>query len=384
MEMQEVETQTLEPQVDPQPTVEDMIHDHIEKVDKDEQNASGEVSDELKADQDGEQKTELKGKEEDSPTKSEEEVGEKAAATSEIDEEASPEGKVEENKTEDFAPDLSFTFRGKKHDMPEELKGVIDSQEKLEFYQDLFSKAEGLPIIKEKGMQAQQNLNQVTQNLDQFYGHAQVKDFSKAFELAELPKPTLGELVKGFGYSDKDLIQLAYDRANMSDEQVRSEQIKSDSDRRVQELEQRLERNESSQQQQFEQQVYSELQGAMSEPDTNPIVQAYDAKFGEGAFMHEVAARGEMIHRTTKKIERPSALVKQVIERYNLASLVNQPVSQTENTVTSQPASNAKRQNTQDVPVIPAIESGGGSPGQRKIRTLADIEKIYQDEYGSN
>jgi hypothetical protein len=33
--------------------------------------------------------------------------------------------------------------------------------------------------------------------------------------------------------------------------------------------------------------------------------------------------------------------------------------------------------------VIPSVESGAGSPGQRAINSVDDIKKIFQEKYGS-
>lgn len=370
MEIQEQETETLDMN-QPQEVTEvveskDPIADFIEKVDK----------------EDG-QKVEVKSETQDEGLAGEEkaEQGEGTQAQEDAGGEIEGSEKIEAEVPK-FEPELQYSFRGKKFDMPEELKGLIDTPEKQEFYVDLFTKAKGLEIVKAEGMKAQENYQALSQDVNQFLEKTELKDYKAAFEKVGLPKPTLQDLVRGFGYSDQDLIKLAYEKATLSPDQLQAQNELSERDRKIQELEMRFQRTEQQREQQLMSETQNEFQQVFQDPKVTAIVQAYDSKYGEGAFLNECLMRGEQIYQTEKRFIRPTPLVNEFIERYNLGSLVgDQPI---QNQAPQNPSQQAplKKQTNREIPVIPAIDGSGDSPGERVVRTLDDIKAIYQSEYG--
>lgn len=279
-----------------------------------------------------------------------------------------------------FEPTLNYTYRGKKFDMPEELKGVIKTQEQQEFYNDIFTKAKGLEVVKAEGMKAQETLGQIESNLMKFYNSANVGDLKSAFEIADLKVPSLNDLIRGFGYNDKDLITLAYEVAQQSPEMRKAQESQSMAERRNKELEQRLNNMENNIRSQEEQRIVSEVYETIQDESIAPIAEAFDAKHGVGAFAQEITSRGAQLFNIEGRIVRPMALAKDIISRYNLGNLVNQPVNQSTKQTNNSSSQPARTNQQKSVPVIPAVESGGGSPGQRVIRSLDDVAKLLQDE----
>jgi hypothetical protein len=369
MEIQEQETETLDMN-QPQDVVEsveskDPIADFIEKVDK----------------EDGQEKVESEVKAEGLAGEEKAEQGEGTQAEENAGGEIEGSEKIEAEAPK-FEPELQYSFRGKKFDMPEELKGLIDSPEKQEFYVDLFTKAKGLEIVKAEGLKAQESYQALSQDVNQFLEKTELKDYKAAFEKVGLPKPTLQDLVRGFGYSDQELIKLAYEKATLSPDQLQAQNELSERDRKIQELEMRFQRTEQQREQQLMSETQNEFQQVFQDPKVTAIVEAYDSKYGAGAFLNECLMRGEQIYQTEKRFIRPTPLVNEFIERYNLGSLVgDQPI---QNQTQQNPSQQAplKKQTNREIPVIPAIDGSGDSPGERVVRTLDDIKAIYQSEYG--
>jgi hypothetical protein len=367
MEIQEQETHTIDMnQPQDEPVIEkDPITEFVEKIDQDDPNAQ--------KPKESQPESEAAG----APGEKAPEQGQGAPAKEDGRGEGEPPVETQD-QAQAFEPELSYSFRGKKFDMPEELKGLIDSPEKQAFYVDLFTKAKGLEIVKTEGLKAQENYQALSQDVSEFLNKTELKDYKAAFEKVGLGQPSLQDLVRGFGYSDQDLIKLAYEKATMSPERLQADQELSERDRRIQELEMRFKQTEQQREQQLMSETQAEFSQVFQDPNITAIVQAYDGKYGDGSFLNECLMRGEQIYQTEKRFIRPTALVNEFIDRYNLGSLVSQPTPQPQNT-SSQQAPTQKKEN---IPVIPAVDGSGDSPGERVVRSLDDIKAIYQQEYG--
>ena len=393
--MKEVEVQTLDENtitddasvIDNSKSDSDIISEHIKAATKDGVDDAKEVEGE-KEDSPREDSTEEGAKEPEitAPDKAQESENEESVIKAD-----QKEGQGDTNESEAFTPNLTFKYLREERQMPEELSKVIDSKEKEDYYRDIFHKAEGFEFVQDKREKAEGELNQVYQNLDGFYSSAKLGDFGKAWEKAELPKPSLPQLLSGFGFSEKDLIQHAYDVANKSPEQLQASKLEMEADRKMQKYEMRMQSMETAHQQQLESQVYREFDEYSQDPQYSPVVNAFDEKHGKGAFFREVAGRGAQLSQETGKIYGPRAIANDIIDRYNLSSLVGQSaLSQTTNQspegqsaagnkTQGQPARGNKRQ---EVPVIPAVDGNGSSPGQRTINTPEDLERLAKEELG--
>lgn len=366
---------------------EQILLDHIEKVDKEAKEGLNDQNIEP-----------TEGGKEKSSGESKREAREKESQASEEAEEAGL--KVEEKDQvapeetgEAYTPNLSYKHLREQREMPKELAGIIKTKEQEDYYRGVFNKADGFDFVQDKRQKAEAELNQVYGTFDEFMKNAKIGDFKKAWtETAGLPSPTLQQVLNGFGFGPKDIIQHAYDLANQTPEEAKAQTAQLESEKRYNELQMRVNDMESAHQRQMEQAVYTEYDQVYQDQETRPIIEAFEAHNGKGSFFREVAQRGVQLGQETGKIYGPRAIANEIIDRYNLRNLVGQP-AQITNQNTSPMSQTAPGTNPANQPVqgqkkrgepaiIPAIDSAGGSPGQRAIRTPEDLEKIARDELG--
>jgi hypothetical protein len=399
MEMQSVETVDPNNMADTNAhveevpsSVEDMTADqlldhHIKEAEKEDLTKDGEGDSDVKA----------KGeKGADAGEGAGEEGAEKSQAQPKDEEEGGgqPKEKSTEPGGEAYIPNLTYKHLREEKQMPEELAGVIKTKEQEDFYRDLFHKAEGFDFVQEKREKAEQQLQQYDQTFNEFMKSAQLGDFEKAWtHVAGLPKPSLQEVMRGFGFQERDLVQMAYEIANRSPEQAQAQRMQAEQDRRMREMQMQMQGMEQTYQQTLENQIHSEFDQMTQDQEFGPVIKAFEEKHGNGAFFQEVATRGAQISQQTGRILSPKAIAKDIISRYNLGSLVSQPAhaqsAQNQNNQgqpapgnnsQSQPAQGNKRRSEPEI--IPAVDSEGGSPGQRVISSPEDLEKLAREELG--
>lgn len=368
----------------------DLIQQHIESVNSQETKDGG--ADDAEGAISGEEGTDPgEGEGKAGAEKSEASKADEAGEVKEEGEAPKEEGESHPDEPKAYSPDLSYKYLRESKSLPDELKAVINTPEKEAFYKEIFTKADGFPFMKQKREQAEAQLQNYDSLFTDFMKSAQLGDFKKAWtDVAGLPQPKLEQVLSGFGFTPRDIIQHAYDLANQSPEQAEAMKIKSDADRRAAELQMRLDQVEQSQQQQMEQQIYYEYDQLTQDPGTASIINAFEAKHGKDAFFREVAIRGAQISQETGRILSPRAIANDIIDRYNLSSLVSQPTGQAHNNRLPSQTAHGNNQSGQparstqkEVPVIPAIDGSGGSPGQRSISSIEDLEKIYQEKFGN-
>lgn len=380
-------------------SAEQLLEHHIQNAEKDE---------DLTKDGTSESNVEAKGEERTSAGEGQGKEGEEASKASAQDEAANAEEKektagadeeVSEEKgaaaAEDYTPNLTYKHLREEKQMPEELASVIKTKEQEEYYRDLFHKAEGFDFVQEKREKAESQLQQYDQTFTEFMKSAQVGDFEKAWtQVAGLPKPSLQEVMQGFGFKERDLVQMAYEIANRSPEQAQAQKMQAEQDRKMREMQMQMQGMEQTYQQTLENQIHNEFDQMTQDQEFSPVIQAFEEKHGAGSFFQEVANRGAQISQQTGRILSPKTIAKDIIDRYNLGSLVSQPAQAQApknqnrnqgqpapgNNSQSQPAQGSKRRSEPEV--IPAIDSEGGSPGQRAISTPEDLEKLAREELG--
>lgn len=368
----------------------ELINQHIDGAEKEGQDETPEIEEDKKT----EEKVEAG---EPDPVE-----GEKPAAveeTREGDEEKSPEGESKEGEAgeesveeKEYEPNLSYKHLREEKSLPDELKGVIKTKEQEDFYKEVFTKAEGFNFVQEKRKEAEQQLGQMDQAMNSFFQATGLGDYKKAFEVAGIDKPQIGEILSGLGYSRDDILKHALGLAEQTPEQIQANQAQRQNDMRERELQMREQSIESEHEQVLTNQVRMDYQfNVLNDNDMGPIVRAFDSQHGEGAFFDQLAIQGSHLTKTTGKIYPPAAIAKDLISRYNLGNLVSQTANQMNTSQQSQTAHNDNNQSNQpvrdnvkneEIPVIPAVEGTGDSPGPRKISSLDDIEREIKELYG--
>jgi hypothetical protein len=287
---------------------------------------------------------------------------------------------------EAYKPNFTYNVRRKEHTFPEALKEVIKSKEDENYWRDVFTKADALEPIKADRERLEQQYNGLAQPMTEFYKELQFGNLKKAYQIAEIEPPTVTQLVREFGLKPEDVAAELLGLVSLTPEQHALHNKAIEAERRAVMAEHQISQVEAQSRQNLQSQVEFSVQQVLSEQTVAPIAQAFDQRNGQGAFLNLVAQHGDQIYRSTGgQIVHPNEVVKQIIHTYGLESLLTQsqqPAPAVQN-VQPQALQTVKPQTkapSQVLPTIPVVGEGStGSPVKRRITSVADIEREYNE-----
>jgi len=259
----------------------------------------------------------------------------------------------------------SFKYKVKdsEHDMPDWVHPLVKDADTEKEMKTLFSRGHGIEDIKTERQTLRDELTEVRdskesidQSLNTLSEYVQKGDMKSFFEALQIPK----DLVMKYAVEE-----LKY--SEMSPEQ----RSKIDNDRQVNQQLQELQYQNQTLQQQSEQarvsQKQFELSNAISRPEVATTAQTFDARNGAGAFQREVVNQGVLAFHTEGVELTTDQAVGKVLGLLGALTPAD-PAVATPNVVPGQ-ATTAK-------PVIPNMQSGGGSPVRSVPRSLEDLRKL--------
>lgn len=273
-----------------------------------------------------------------------------------------------------YEPNYKYTIGKEEKEFDAWLKGAIKEKEHEEYLRDLYTRAHGLDSIKERHKQTQEYLKtertqreQLQGFYDKLNGHVNRGDFQAFVEATGIPEKLVFEWVKQ---------KLEYEE--MDSERKRAyDQDREFRQRSYQESE-RLQSLEQQNQQILTQHRNFELDQALSKPEVQSVVKAYDEmaqRQGIQTFRDLVIERGIAKYHATGQDLPAEQIVADLAKMFQHLSVQQQqqvaPQQQAQPVVTKKP------------PVIPHVGGGNTSPVEKSIRTLEDLEKA-RDEHFAN
>jgi hypothetical protein len=268
----------------------------------------------------------------------------------------------------EYKPDLKYKVWGEERELDPRIHGLIKSKEDEEWIKKVFSAADGIDHFKAERDEAKQEYTRVMAEVQNVLKAADLGDYQTIFQSIGIPKPKIHELLTSMGYDKDEIIRHAYELAQLTPEQEQYYSRQRELERQNRELQSSL---SQTRQQQYEFEVQTktqELMQTISQPEISPIVQAFDAHHGSGAFWEEVRQRG-IAHFALHKRDMPVQQAVNEVVRLIRSGQQASPMQQA--------ATPALQTKSQSLPVIPSVGSGGAqTPARKKPKSLDELKRF--------
>jgi len=263
-----------------------------------------------------------------------------------------------------YQPNFSYEYRTldgirEKKEFDDRLKQIIKTKDDEEFVRQLVTKADGLDVNKrnlkqyeDKYTTLEQEHSTLKSDVEFVLSARDRGDFWTAANAIGFTKEQIRKAV----YQDLKAEELTPDQRSHYDRAYELETSNYQSNRKIQELESKL--------QSFELQTRkSELETILSQNDIAPIAEDFDRKNGPNAFWNEVVTRGAMFEQMGVH-KKPTDVINEII---NLYSLKPQQIQ------TQKIPSVANK----SLPVIPNTGSSGSAvPLKKKTTSLKELKDL--------
>jgi hypothetical protein len=272
-----------------------------------------------------------------------------------------------------WTPNYKVKAYDSEFDIPETYHGYINEKNEKEFRQ-LFSKAYGLDVMKEKNDKLRSQNEVFEKSIKEKYeplekGVARVSRF--------LENKDFGSFFDALKINVEDLQKWMLRELQLKDLPPEQQEIYNNSkasQRQLYELEQQaaaykqqLEGYQSQSEQQAISQRSTELDQVLASPSVKSLVEKFDAKNQVGAFRNEVLQRAAFIAQT-KGVDLSAEQAVQEVLKLVSWNQEQQAQKSPDETVLS-PKENSK-------PTLPTIAGKTKSPAAQKVKTLDDLYKL--------
>lgn len=281
-----------------------------------------------------------------------------------------------------YEPNLEFTAWGKKHQMDEFIKDAIKDPDTEQKAREMYEKYYSFDRIKEDRDTYKTEIEQIKPEYEQLNGlynyviqEQQKGNFNAVFEVLGIPKEAIYKAAMEklqFDEQPEEVKKAFNDKQQMQQQAYQYQQ-------QTQQLQQQVQEIQVSTRER-------ELEHEMSTPETQSFIEAFESRNGEGSFRQEVINRGIMHWSASRKDVAPKDIISELKTIYGFEpQAANQQVNQgTQSQTTQQQNINSPQatQNRQEPPVIPHASANSTSPVQKKILSVEDLEKEYNQLYG--
>jgi hypothetical protein len=261
-----------------------------------------------------------------------------------------------------YTPNFKFKAADKEHEFEEWIRPLVKDEDSEKKFRDLLERAYGLEPVKASRAEAQEKFNTlklekeaVSNALNTLSALAQKKD-SRFFKLANIPDD----------FVLQHALQIVKER-ELPPEQLQALQGQRTLEENYQNVLSQNEMLTQQHQQALSQARNMELQSALSSPDISTTVSAFDSKLGNGSFRAEVVRRGQWYYATQGIDKSVGDLINEVSGMVKGFVNGGMGTQGTENPPQSMQAPLEKK-------VIPNIESKGGSPAKKTIKSIEDLK----------
>ncbi len=262
--------------------------------------------------------------------------------------------------------------------MDEWVRASIKDAETEKKAKEIWEKAHGLDIIKPR-------MNEFRDKARN-YEHQLAEKTARENRLSQLAESDLNSFFKETKLSKEKIFQWTMDQLNY--EQLPQDQRHAiEGQRAAEERAQQSELKYQQAEQYFQQQqVHArtvELSSVLVKPEVNVVAENFDArglKDRNGnpiTFQSEVIRRGQLHFHTSGEDISAEQAVSEVLAIYGLQA--NQAPQAPVGAPQAPRATNPAKP-----PVIPAVNGKATSPTDRAVKSVADLEKIYDEKYGRN
>lgn len=268
-----------------------------------------------------------------------------------------------------YQPSYKFTVMGKEHEIPEPFRAAIKDPDTEKQAREIFERAYGLDHVKQERARIQEELKAIKPKYEE-------RERSIAQLQKYIDNKDLGSFLAAFKVPEKALYEHALKMAQyeeMTPEQKQMYDHQRELQRKQYELEQQTGYYREAYEGMMANHRLSELQQTLQSPEADPIVKAFDARHGEGAFANQVIERGRYFYTVHGRDLSAKEVVSQMVAEYG-AFMPQGAQPQAGATPTTQ--------SRKDLPVIPATGSGAGSPAQRSVKSIEDLQRLYKEKYG--
>ena len=262
-----------------------------------------------------------------------------------------------------WAPNFKYKAMGQEHEIDEDYRSYIKSQEDEKKIKRLFEQFQGakalheeVKSIKTEHVPIKQELQSYKQGFEAFNQLAGKGDFIKAFDLFKIPKAVILQAAK----QHLDFDELPQQHREAHHQLTEQEQYNAY-------LQQQLNEAQAKNNQMATQSLKSELTNVLSRPDVKTVSERYDQVNGPDAFKNLVKERGLAHFAMTQGREDLTAT--QVVDQ--LLGMMKPFMAP--------PQAPAAPAAPREVPVIPATGNSSSSvPGQAKAKRIDDLKKLAE------
>lgn len=278
-----------------------------------------------------------------------------------------------------FTPNYQFKVYDKSLEFPEWIRPLVTDKTREDEIRDIFSKAYGIDGIKSKYERSKQELAELSPYRDRF---TQAQEQMQ--KLIALRDNDLGSFIEGLGLSEEQLMDYLTERARLKSDPAFAQEYNRQRDIRQKLLQSQEQSSQSSRQleqlttqnQELQRQMHQfQLEQTMSRQDVNSFASQFDSRMGQGSFTQAVIDYGNFVFHTEGRNISPVEAVNAVMQKY-------QPLFGSVGSAVPNPAQTPG--NVQTPPTIPNVGTGKGvSPTKPRFKSIEDIKKHYEQEYGS-
>lgn len=293
--------------------------------------------------------------------------------TTEVDE----HGNAHQQMAPAYVPDYKLKVYDKETELDDPfLKALIKDADSEKKVKEIAQKFLGFDTVKERHEKTKTDYasyQSQTQPIVQYYNTAskmlQNNDLGSFFNLLRIPD----EVVFRYAVARAEEAQLPAAQR----EQINQQRQVAQERNYLQEQNQSL---QSSAQQQLSEFRNQELNWVAARPEVAPVVQAFDAKNGQGAFRNLVRDKA-LAHFTAtggKEDLTAEQAVGEVIKL--IGSFVNNGAQPTPGSSPTQPQLIPQNGTP---PIIPNVPSRSTSPVRKQVRSISDLKKRNEELYGN-
>lgn len=269
---------------------------------------------------------------------------------------------------EGYMPNYKFKVHDEEHEFDEVLRPVIKDTESEKKIRELYEKAYGLDVVKPKYQKIKEEKSQIEENYYDLVGRV-----SKLQNYAE--QGDLESFFRGLNIDDDKVYKYALEKLKYQD-MTPEERKAFDEQTEIRRTNMTLqEKNQMLEQQQRKikhDQTQNEVASLIQSQDYKPLAEAYDARLGSGAFKEEVWRTGYNHWIQTGEDLQPAKAISIVADRVKKLGITQ---------AANQAANAAQGPSAHNIPTIPNVGSGAGSPARKTFKTFDELRK-YADSLG--
>lgn len=267
--------------------------------------------------------------------------------------------------TPTYAPNYKLNVMGKEVEVPEQFRSLMKDATSEKEIREVFEKAYGLDYAKPKHEATKTELESI---------RAEYEPIKKDLEVLSkfLENQDIGGFLQSFGLTDEQIIKYSMERLEYH--QLPPEKQQQINQQRAQSMQyyrtqQELDGMKAQKAQTELQATVQELQSSAASPHIQPIAQSFNARAGQpDAFEKAVIAHAQNHFAMTRQDLSVGQAVESFIKTFGLAA--GQP-----NSEISTPAGVNMAQRPQ---TLPKTGSGAAAPIKAKVRSIADIRNLSQ------